>query len=222
MNTEDLLKSLFSAVLAGGGLLFGGCSGIKAKFYIGHMEREERLETLQVERVVETLQISPGMRVADIGAGSGLFTRPMAKKARSGVVYAVDINTELLEHIEKTAKREHIANIKTVAAAEGDSNIPEPVDLIFICDTLHYIDKPDLYLKKLYQHMRPKGRTAVINFYRNWPPGSNKFSAETLDAWMDEAGFDSIERHDFPRDRYFAIFQRRPAEAKPAAGFEAE
>ena len=86
-------------------LLAGGLSWIKARFYIDHMENPGRLERMQVERVVETLKLVPGSAVADIGAGSGLFTRTMAKVVAPGVVYAVDINPNLLTHIEKSAKQ---------------------------------------------------------------------------------------------------------------------
>ena len=91
-------------------LLAGGLSWIKARFYIDHMENPGRLERMQVERVVETLKLVPGSAVADIGAGSGLFTRTMAKVVAPGVVYAVDINPNLLTHIEKSAKQAGLAN----------------------------------------------------------------------------------------------------------------
>ena len=61
----------------------------------------------------------------------------MAKVVAPGVVYAVDLNPNLLAHIEKSAKRAGLTNVKTVLASEDDSRIPEPLDLIFICDTLH-------------------------------------------------------------------------------------
>ena len=130
-------------------LLAGGLSWIKARFYIDHMETPDRVERMQVERVVETLRLVPGSAVADIGAGSGLFTRTLAKAVAPGVVYAVDINANLLAHIEKIAKEDGLANIETVLATEGDPRLPEPLDLIFICDVLHLMDDPELYLKGL-------------------------------------------------------------------------
>ena len=189
-------------------LLAGGLPWIKARFYIVHMERQDRLERMQVERVVQTLQLVPGSVIADIGAGSGLFTRTLAKAVAPGVVYAVDINPNLLAHIEKSAKEAGLANIKTVLATEGDPRLPEPLDLVFICDVLHLMDDPELYLKGLDSHVRPKGRVAIISFVRNWPPLANQFSAEQLERWMEQAGFSPVERHDFIPDQYLMIFER--------------
>ena len=189
-------------------LLAGGLSWIKARFYIDHMENPGRLERMQVERVVETLKLVPGSAVADIGAGSGLFTRTMAKVVAPGVVYAVDINVNLLTHIEKSAKKNGLANVKTVLATEDDSGLSEPLDLIFISDVLHLMDDPELYLKGLDPHVRPKGRVAIISFVRNWPPLANQFSAEQLERWMEQAGFSPVERHDFIPDQYLMIFER--------------
>jgi len=189
-------------------LLAGGLSWIKARFYIDHMENPGRLERMQVERVVETLKLVPGSAVADIGAGSGLFTRTLAKAVAPGVVYAVDINPNLLAHIEKNAKEAGLANVKTVLATEDDSRLPGALDVVFICDTLHLMEDPELYLKELDSHVRPKGRVAIISFVRNWPPLTNQFSAEQLERWMKQAGFALAERHDFITDQYLMIFER--------------
>ena len=189
-------------------LLAGGLSWIKARFYIDHMEDPGRLERMQVERVVETLKLVPGSAVADIGAGSGLFTRTLAKAVAPGVVYAVDINPNLLAHIEKSAKEAGLANVRTVLATEGDPRLPEALDVVFICDTLHLIEGPERYLRELHGHVRPGGRVAIISFIQNWPPVGNQFSADQLERWMKQAGFALAERHDFITDQYLMIFER--------------
>ena len=189
-------------------LLAGGWTWIKARFYIDHMERPERLERIHVDRVVRTLQLAPGSAVADIGAGSGLFTRAMAKQVAPGVVHAVDINPNLLTHIERSAQEAGLTNIQTILAAEDDPRLPEILDLVFICDTLHYIENPEQYLRELHAHVRPGGRVAIIDFFRNWPPMSNQFSPDQLESWMNGAAFALVERHDFIEDQYFVIFER--------------
>ncbi len=189
-------------------LLAGGLSWIKARFYIDHMENPGRLERMQVERVVETLKLVPGSAVADIGAGSGLFTRTLAKAVAPGVVYAVDINPTLLAHIEKSAKENGLANVKTVLATEGDPRLPEALDVFLICDTLQLIEGPERYLRELHGHVRPGGRVAIISFIQNWPPVGNQFSADQLERWMKQAGFALAERHDFITDQYLMIFER--------------
>jgi ubiquinone/menaquinone biosynthesis C-methylase UbiE len=132
----------------------------------------------------------------------------MAKEVAPGVVYAVDINPDLLTHIEKSAKEAGLANVKTVLATEGDPRLPEPLDLVFLCDVLHLMDDPELYLKGLDSHVRPEGRVAIISFVGKGPPVGNPFSAEQLERWMEQAGFSPVERHDFIPHQYLMIFER--------------
>jgi cyclopropane fatty-acyl-phospholipid synthase-like methyltransferase len=178
--------------------------------YIKTLESEQRVKGLQVDRVVEVLKISPGQKVADLGSGSGLFTRPIARQAgEKGTVYAIDIDPELLKHIEKSAQENKINNIRTVVATEDDPKIPEPVDLIVIIDTLHHIKNRTAYLKNLRRYLQPSGRIAVIDFSRTWPPGHEemKYSLDDLDGWMKSAGFSRIEKHDFLDNNFFVIYR---------------
>src|SRR5262249_15325079 len=136
-------------------------------------------------------------RIADVGAGSGLFSRPLARKVGDkGVVYAVDIDAELLKHIERTARQQNLANLKTILAAEDDAKLPEAVDLIVIIDTLHHIGNQGAYLKGLKKYLKPNGRIAVIDFSKDWPAGheSLKYSTSDLDGWMTAAGFKRVEQ----------------------------
>ncbi|HEX4947851.1 MAG TPA: methyltransferase domain-containing protein [Blastocatellia bacterium] len=178
--------------------------------YIKVLETERRIEGLQVQKVIETLKIKPGQRVGDLGAGSGLFARPIAKQlGEKGIVYAIDVDPGLLKHIEKTAAAEKITNIKTVLAAEDDAKLPEKVDLIVIIDTLHHIGNQGPYLKGLKKYLKPDGRVAIIDFSETWPAGheSMKYSLDQLEGWMKDAGFKRTEKHDFLNNNFFVIYK---------------
>jgi cyclopropane fatty-acyl-phospholipid synthase-like methyltransferase len=184
--------------------------GRSAEEYIKLLESERRIEGLQVVKVVEALKVRPDDRVCDLGAGSGLFTRPLARKAGGkGVVYAVDIDSELLKHVERTAQEQKIANIKPILASETDPKLPEPVDLITIIDTLHHIGNQAEYLKGLKKYLRPGGRVAVIDFSRDWPAGHEKmiYTVGDLDGWMTAAGFKRVEQHDFLDNDFFVVYR---------------
>jgi ubiquinone/menaquinone biosynthesis C-methylase UbiE len=185
-----------------------GCTDwIKAVFYIDHMETENRTSRMHVDRIIDALELGPGRRVADIGAGSGLFTRKMAERVSpGGMVYAVDINKKLLAHIEKSAGE---LPIRTVLAVEDDPKVPSRVDLIFICDTLHYVDQPARYIEKMAMHLDPGGRIAVIDFRKNWPPMSNRFTVEELQGWMRGAGLEPVREYDFIEDEFFIVFVKK-------------
>src|SRR5262249_838296 len=167
--------------------------------YVKLLESESRIQRLQVPKIVETLKIKPGQRVCDLGAGSGLFTRPLAQKAgEKGVVYAVDIDAEMIKHIDTTIAEQKLTNIKTILGSETAPKLPEPVDLIVIIDTMHHIDNQAAYVKGLKRYLKHDGRIAVIDFSKNWPLGHEKmaFKVEDLDGWMTAAGFRLVEKYD--------------------------
>jgi arsenite methyltransferase len=173
------------------------------------METDARIGTLNIDQIINTLDIKHGDSIADIGAGSGLFTFHFSKKiGPKGIVYAADINRSLLDHIEQARDKNGIKNIITVLAAENDPKIPKQVDLIFLCDTLHYIDHQENYLRRVASYVKIGGQMAVIDFKKNWPPSSIKFSPEDLKKWMGRAGFDLTGSHDFIPDEFFMIFKK--------------
>jgi cyclopropane fatty-acyl-phospholipid synthase-like methyltransferase len=181
-----------------------------AEEYIKLLETERRIEGLQITKVIETLKIKPGQRVGDLGTGSGLFTRPIARKlGDKGLVYAIDIDPGLLKHVEKTAAEQKITNIKTVLAAEDDAKLPEKVDLIVIIDTLHHIGNQATYVKGLKKYLKRGGRVAIIDFSETWPQGheSMKYSLDQLEGWMKDAGFKRTEKHDFLNNNFFVVYK---------------
>jgi ubiquinone/menaquinone biosynthesis C-methylase UbiE len=177
--------------------------------YAKFLEGAERVARMQVPRVVEALGVTPGMKVADVGSGSGLFTRPIAKAAVPGVVYAVDIDQALLTIVARSAKEAGLPNVRTVVGAAADPNLPERVDLIFVCDTLHHIANQGVYLKTLRKYLAPGGRVAVIDFRDTWPDGheSMRYSTAQFETWMTEAGFSRIGSHDWLENSYFVIYR---------------
>ncbi len=178
--------------------------------YVRILESAERVKKLQVDRVIDLLPVQRGDKVADLGAGSGLFTRPLAVKVGpEGVVYAIDINRELLAHIEETALEENLTNIRTVLADQYDPKIPEKVDLVLICDTLHQIDSPGVYLSHLVNYLVEGGRVAIIDYEKNWPRrfAERKYTPLDLDAWMVSAGYKLDNKFDFLVDNFFVIYR---------------
>lgn len=180
-----------------------------AEEYIKLLEGERRVTGLQVDKVIATLKIKSNHKIADIGSGSGLFTRPLAKKAAKGMVYAVDIDQKLLDHVAKTSADEKLANVKTILAAEDDPKLPEQVDLIVIIDTMHHIANQPTYVKTLKKFLRKGGRIAIIDFSKTWPAGHEKmvYKLEDLDGWMKAAGYKQVETYDFLDNNFFVVYR---------------
>jgi ubiquinone/menaquinone biosynthesis C-methylase UbiE len=179
--------------------------------YARMLESRERVEHMEVDRVVAALGLSPGTSVADLGSGSGLFTRPLARAvAPGGTAFAVDIDPKLLDIVNRSAGEAGLTNIVTVLAAPDDPKLPGPVDLVFICDAFHHLpDKPQ-YAHTLARYVKPGGRVAVIDFASNWPPGHEamQYTAQDLDRWMAAAGFTRTQAFDFPENSFFVVYKR--------------
>ena len=179
--------------------------------YAKGLEDRERVAEIQVDRVVAALQLAPGMTVADLGSGSGLFTRPLARSvAPGGIAYAVDIDAALLKIVERSATVAGIENIRTVHAAPADPSLPAPVDLIFICDTFHHLPDKPAYARTLFHYVKPGGKVAIIDFVSHWPAGHEamRYTVDSLTGWMTAAGFTLQRTLDFPTDRFFTIYVR--------------
>jgi ubiquinone/menaquinone biosynthesis C-methylase UbiE len=181
------------------------------KEYISILEDPHRIGRLNPDRIIKTLDLKANHVVADIGSGSGLFTRPLAKKVEArGWVYAVDIDAELLQHVGKTADEQGLENITTVLGKKDSPGLPaHSLDLVFLCDTLHHIENPPAYLSGLRRVLKPGARLALIDFAKNWPPRheSMRFSAEDLQKWTSSAGLEQISQHHFIDDNFFHIYK---------------
>jgi len=189
-----------------------------AKEWIDRLERPDRIAGLKVPEVVSRLGLKPGMVIADIGAGTGVFSRPLAKAvAPAGKVYSVDIDPGLLDYINQRAKQENIANIRTVQGKFEDPAIPaKDVDMAFFHDVFHHIEKRQVYLKALAGYIKPNGMVAMVEMDDKDPKGPHREQPEMLvsranvDKWMAEIGFHPVKEHNdlFPGTKWIVIYQR--------------
>lgn len=158
--------------------------------------------------VIMALNLKSDEAIADIGAGSGYFTRRFARHAK--VVYAVDIDRTLLAMIDKQST----PNIKTIPAKPDDPNLPQKaVDTIFICDVLHHIDNRGAYYAKLRAALKPGGRIVIVDFYKRplpvGPPEAMKLSDDQVTAELKAAGFERTKSLTFLPHQYFLVFEAR-------------
>jgi arsenite methyltransferase len=182
--------------------------------YAKFLEGAARVSRMQVPRVIEALGLAPGQVVVDLGSGSGLFTRPIAQRVGpNGRVFAVDVEAGLLRVVERSAKEAGLANVRTVLVAGDDPKIPEPADVIFVCDTLHHIPNQGPYLKTLVTSLKPGGRLVLIDFSQHWPNGheSMVYTRADLDRWTSGAGLSLVSSHDWLENSYFHTYTRAPA-----------
>lgn len=190
----------------------------KADDWVKVLENPNRVAGQKIGEVLLRLRLRPGMRVADIGAGSGLFSRPLAKAVTpGGIVYAVDIQQDLLDYINRRDREEHIENIRTVLGEYNDPKLPtRDIDLAFINDVLHHIENRGIYLNALGTYIKKSGRVAIIEMNKDDPNTPHRNQPELLvarkeiDQWMSDAGFRQIEDYSdlFPGTKWFLIYRK--------------
>jgi len=176
-------------------------------------ETPGRDERLQVARVMDTLGITAGKAVADIGAGSGWFTVRAARRVgQSGMVYAVDINPEAVRYIGDRAKKEQLENVKAVLSTPDDSHLPsQSVDSVLLLKTYHEVAHPVLLLQNLRPALRPGAKLGVID--RNGNGEDHGVDRQVVIREAKEAGYTLLDQYDFVKgDKmdYFLVFTAKP------------
>ena len=216
MHVRKPLVALCAAVIIAGvpRSALAQLGGRPAAEWIKTLESSERLAGLKIAEIVAALKLQPGSIVADIGAGTGVFSLPLARAVRpGGKLYAVEVDEQLIEHIMEQATEQGVANVQTVFAEYHDPLLPVPIDLAFIHDVLHHIEKRDVYLKNLARYMKPTGRIAVIEFipgaagHRDDP--KMQLSPDQTAALMAQAGFKPVEEIKLFADKSFVIYGKQ-------------
>ncbi len=144
-------------------------------------------------RVVELMAITPGMTVADVGAGTGYFAPHLSRAVGpSGKVIAEDIEPKMVEWLEARAKRERLDNVRPLLGTADDPKLPAgEVDRILVVDTWHHIDDRAAFSKKLAAALKPGGAVFVVDFTLDsphGPPREARLSPDTVAADLRAAG----------------------------------
>lgn len=176
--------------------------------YAKVLESPDRDAWQKPQEVIAALALCTDEIVADLGAGSGYFTRRLAHHAAK--VYAVDLDAQLLEK----AKTSSPANVETVVATPDDPRLgAASVDTVFICDVLHHIEARPAYYAKLERALKPGGRIVIVDFYKRrlpiGPPPAMKLSPAQVKQEFAAAGFKLSKSHGFLPHQYFLEFKRK-------------
>ncbi|MEO7406913.1 MAG: class I SAM-dependent methyltransferase [Vicinamibacterales bacterium] len=186
--------------------------GRPAEDWIARLERPERVATLKTSEVIEKLGLKKGDSVADVGAGAGVFSWPLARAIAPATLYAVEVDKAFITHLESRKKEQGITNVTTVLGAFDDPKLPEPVDLAFFHDVLHHVDHRDAYLKKVASYLKPNGRIAIIELDADKPEASHRDDPKLqvrrpdVQAWMEAAGLHKLEEYQLFEDKWFVVY----------------
>ena len=161
---------------------------------IGWLERSQREKEENVSKLIQNMGIKPNDTIADIGAGSGYHAFRIAPIANKGMVYAVDIQTEMLMAIENTKETNNIKNIKTILGSEKSVYLPKnSVDKILMVDVYHEFSFPIEMIKSIKSALKPNGQLFLIE-YRGEDPNVpikriHKMTEKQAVKEMEAAGF---------------------------------
>lgn len=186
------------------------------KTFIERFEGESREIFTQRKQIVEACGLKPGMAVADIGAGTGLFTRMFGKEVGpSGKVYAVDIAKKFIDHVVETSKKEKLENVVGVVCTPTSAELPaNSIDLAFVCDTYHHFEFPQRTLASIHKALKPGGQLIVIDFIRiegksrEWIMNHVRAGQEVFTAEIKQAGFKQVDEKKFLKENYFVRFEK--------------
>lgn len=181
---------------------------------LGILEGPDRDEWQQPDRVMDALGIADGSRVADLGAGGGWFTTRLALRVGpNGIVYAEDIQREMIESIRRRVDRQGLRNVRTILGEPNDPRLPGDLHAVLIVNTYTQFRDPVAVLKNAGKALGPTGRLGIVDFKRNGSGGpgpalEERIAPDAIEADAKVAGLKLYSRETFLRYQYLLVFTR--------------
>jgi SAM-dependent methyltransferase len=181
---------------------------------LGLLEAPDRDEWQRPQQILDALGVADASIVADVGAGSGWFTVRLARRVGpNGVVYAQDVQPEMLAAITRRVQREGLGNVRPVLGRGSDPHLPAGVlDAVLLVGVVHEIEDRVALFRNLGLALKPGGRMGVVDFRAGdsgpGPDASDRVAAETIEAEAARAGLRLQRSEAFLPFQYFLIFSR--------------
>jgi len=179
----------------------------------GWLERPTREQEERTDLFIEQLPVEPDHVVADIGAGTGYFSFPIAERVPEGKVLAVDIQPEMLDIIEQRRAAWGVENVEPVLGTITDPGLPENgVDLIFIVDAYHEFSHPREMGRSMFEALRPGGQLVLLEYRAEDPTVPikqlHKMTEEQVRLELESLGFTWVRTEDFLPQQHFLVFEK--------------
>ena len=183
----------------------------------GWLERPERERQERTDLLIAGLILSDDFVVADIGAGTGFFTFPIARRVPKGKVFAVDIQPEMLARIARRKMLEEVVNVETVLGEQDDPKLPKnQIDLAFIVDAYHEFSFPREMGERLKESLRPGGQLVLVEYRAEDPrvpiKRLHKMSEVQVKQEMAAIGLDWVRTDSYLPQQHVLVFQRPEAQ----------
>lgn len=177
------------------------------------LERPSREIEEQPSKVIEALNLQPNDIVADMGAGSGYFTFPIAQKVPLGRVYAVDVQPEMLDIIDFLAKESPDLPVVPILGTEISPNLPQnTVDIALMVDTYHEFSHPREMMAEIVKALKSKGRVVLVEYRQENPfigiKGLHKMAERQVKKEMEAVGLKWVTTEEFLPQQHYFVFEK--------------
>jgi len=191
-----------------------GRRGLFSPLNLGVLEGSDREQWNKPDQIMDALKIADGSIVAEIGAGGGWFTVRLSHRvSQKGIVYAEDVQPEMLEAIRRRAQRENLINVRTVLGTTKDSRLPHGLDAILINGAYHEMENPVAVLKDAAVSLKPQGRIGIADFSPGaggpGPDPEQRVSPEAVIKGATDAGLIVISREAVPPFMFMVVLGRK-------------
>ena len=159
------------------------------------LDREERAKEEHPELALAALDLKPGMMVGDVGAGTGYYSIRIAKRIQpGGIVFANDIQADMLQRLRLNAAAQHVSNVQTILGSESDPMLPAgKLDLVVLIDVYHEFSRPQRMLQGIRAGLKPGGQLVLFEYRKEDPAvpirPEHKMSVEEVKAELTPEGF---------------------------------
>ena len=181
---------------------------------LGLLEGPDRDAWQQPGRIMDALGIGDGSTVADLGAGGGWFTVRLARRVGpNGVVFAGDVQRQMIESIDRRVRREGFRNVRTVLGTYTDPKLPVgSCDAVLIVDAYHEVEDRIGLLRNVREALAPNGRLGIVDFKRDGggpgPEIDERVDPAVVIADAERAGLKLVKHETFLPYQYLLIFGR--------------
>jgi ubiquinone/menaquinone biosynthesis C-methylase UbiE len=182
---------------------------------LGLLDAPDRDQWQRPDQIMDALGIAEGSVVADVGAGSGWFTIRLARRVGpQGVVYAQDVQPEMLNAIARRVQREELRNVRTVLGDDREPRLPaSALDVVLLVDAYHEMEARASILAGIARSLKPQGRVGVVDFKLDGlgpgPDLEERVSPDEVTKEAERAGLRLVRSESFLPFQYFLIFARR-------------
>ncbi len=195
---------------------------------LGLLEAPDRDDWNKPDLIMDAIGIADGGVVADLGAGGGWFTIRLARRVGpNGIVYAEDIQPQMIEAINRRMQHEGVNNVRTVMGTPTDPRLPSGLDAVLIVDAYREMDDPlrpeviRTLLTRVAAALKPQGRVGVVDFLPGGggpgPAAEDRVSTDAVARAAADAGLKLLTRDTVPPFQFVLVFGKAASPAPAAA-----